>query len=870
MQRVRFMLQDEDGNDIVETLKKKKQDKRNAVTSNRVGQIAASRSADGKQKGKGGGLDDDGTLSDRDDYSARRPHPHQSSAPPAAHQQSHRHLTEAQGGGEHGGAFSPLKPLELPLQRSDSNTSPRQQRPYRASKSLASPSGQQGGQAMFPAIVKPVKASKALGGEEEAEYESFSSPVLSVVVDDDKGSAGVANHPSPVKKDEARGHLVLDHVHGYDGEIKSGRGGGRNILWLTRTVVAYPAASLVVLMDVKSSKQLFFSGHSEETCCLALHPDGNLMASGQMGKRGSILVWDTSIVLDGGNGNGGGDEAVVKELNIENGVKGVSGVSFSGDGQLLTALGLDENKSMYVFNWERGEMLASVKLGHVDVFQMGFNPFLYVPLPPRSEQDDGLATPMRRPGAQRTNGDEGECCYTLVTCGTRYVKFWVLRHVKERTDISAVSAQGSQFKGKKLAVPKSKQQWAWKYELEGNVGLFPKKNGDSPPDMTCFCAISEPPTERGGLPSSRILTGGSNGSVYIWQQLEAGPETARETGSQFWLPRGRLLCVVTDVHDGPLYDIDHFTPALSRPSSGALSEQLHRVITCSKDGLLNVWRLDSSNPTGDASPMEHLTAVNVSGHSVSSGLPRSVAWSFDGSRAVVGTTGNSVCLARGKGLHSDIETTGQLSESAPVGDVHLDVLIHANVGKIKRVVPHPLLDMFATIATDKTVRVWSSNSMAQIALTRVASCATAITFTPDGSALAVGTDVGEVLILTCTYLQSCLEHGVEPAPSRRKVKWELLGRKFVGLKNGSKGKGGAGARGAAKHEITELKYSPGGDVLAVTGRDKAVHFLSAVVSVFNVSSCISVNLTTLCRLEWLQKAGYMQGSQWYYFPSGLL
>jgi hypothetical protein len=120
----------------------------------------------------------------------------------------------------------------------------------------------------------------------------------------------------------------------------------------------------------------------------------------------------------------------------------------------------------------------------------------------------------------------------------------------------------------------------------------------------------------------------------------------------------------------------------------------------------------------------------------------------------------------------------------------------------------------------------------------------------------VGTDVGEVLILTCTYLQNCLESGSEPEPSRRKkVRWELLGRKFVGSKTNSKGsdKGAGGARGSAKHEITELKYSATGEVLAVAARDKAVYLLSAVVSsIIHVYLLQSLNFPdVVVSVEWI-------------------
>ena len=817
MERVKFMLSnhdDPDDSDDSTQLKKKKHKKREAMASSRAGTVTASRSADSKLKGNGQvGVGDAHLLADGEAYSARSG---PQSVPKPTRQSLHR-LSAAED--MHG---SPLKPLDLPLSV-DMEQSPRHRLHNKGYKLDSSPSARRDDGPMFPPIVKPVRASAPpLASRGKEEYENFSQPVVGVVADlpDKAGAAGVQ---SSHKKDEPRGSLDLTHVHGYAGDgsqYGGSKGGGKNVLWVTNNVIAYPAATLIVLMDVDKAEQVFFKGHSEETSSLAVHPDKRILASGEMGKCGRVLVWDSGLVLEGGEGG-----AVLKEVQLQGGVKGIIGLSFSGDGGLLAALGMDENKTIYVLHWEKGDVLASVKLGHVDVFQMGFNPFQYVPLPVATDAI-GQKSPRQGPSLRT---DEGSCCYTLISCGTRCVKFWTLRHVRERIDVSAVAANGSQFKGRQIAVPKNKQQWAWKFVLEGNVGLLPKQNGSSPVDMTCFCVIPEVSPE-GALPRSRVLTGSANGSVLIWQQLESGEHAEVENESAFWLPRGRLLCVVTDVHDGPLYDIDYFTPPPIGHNTSSTTAVLHRVITCSKDGLLNVWTFDSSDPAGDASPMEHLTSANVASHSVCMGQPRSVSWSIDGSRAVVGTTANCLCLARGKGLHSEIDRSHatDAAYTSPPGDVRLDMLIHGNVGRVRRVAYHPLLDVFATIAADKTVRLWSMQSKSQVALTRVASCGTAITFTPDGAAVAVGTDVGEVLILTCTFLQSCLENNAEPALSRRKPRWELLGRRFVGSKDSKGGEKGGGRR-SAKHEITELKYSPNGDVLAVAGRDKCIHFLSTAV-----------------------------------------
>ena len=60
------------------------------------------------------------------------------------------------------------------------------------------------------------------------------------------------------------------------------------------------------------------------------------------------------------------------------GVRGVSGVNFTADGRFLVALGIDDAHSMVLFDWAAKITIATAKIGHGDVFQMGFNPFLFM------------------------------------------------------------------------------------------------------------------------------------------------------------------------------------------------------------------------------------------------------------------------------------------------------------------------------------------------------------------------------------------------------------------------------------------------------------------------------------------------------------
>jgi hypothetical protein len=98
-----------------------------------------------------------------------------------------------------------------------------------------------------------------------------------------------------------------------------------------------------------------------------------------------------------------------------------------------------------------------------------------------------------------------------------------------------------------------------------------------------------------------------------------------------------------------------------------------------------------------------------------------------------------------------------------------------------------------------------------------------------------------VLILTCTYLQFCRDNDAEPGPDQKKPRWDILGRKFVGAKGGAGGK-----KDISKTEITALKYSPSGDVLAVATRDKIIHLLSAAVSnVISVSASFMILISLI-------------------------
>jgi hypothetical protein len=279
--------------------------------------------------------------------------------------------------------------------------------------------------------------------------------------------------------------LVLDHVYAYSGDSSrhSASIRGKNVMFLDNTRIIYPAAALVVIMDMATQTQSYFAGHSEDVTCITVHPDRTIAASGQLGKDGRVLIWDSSTIEPGAK-----EHSAAVDMHMMGGTRGVSGLNFSGDGRFLVALGLDEGHSMVVFDWATAQIIASVKAGSVGVSQMGFNPFLFTAV----DRQDELKMPMT-PRESRKDKSES-CCYTLVSCGGRQIKFWTLRRTLEKEDADQsgqpLSFDIGGFKGRKINFPKKKTGFSASYTLEGNTAVFPK-NASDVPDILCFVCVND-------------------------------------------------------------------------------------------------------------------------------------------------------------------------------------------------------------------------------------------------------------------------------------------------------------------------------------------------------------------------------------------
>lgn len=199
----------------------------------------------------------------------------------------------------------------------------------------------------------------------------------------------------------------------------------------------------------------------------------------------------------------------------------MAALDFSPDGNLVLAMAGSEGQCLSVWDWRRGEQLASARAEHLHLSASSarFNPCLFLQGP--SADASGLGPP-------------GAACYTLVSCGERHVRFWTLT----RDRCPRLGGTTGDWDGSRAAAAVESDDnggggggfdgTGWEWNLSSRPGNFGMRGEiDS---MTCLAFIGEPQegreerqrrrrrvvgyeTTRLPLPMARVITGSENGQV---------------------------------------------------------------------------------------------------------------------------------------------------------------------------------------------------------------------------------------------------------------------------------------------------------------------------------------------------------------------
>lgn len=163
-------------------------------------------------------------------------------------------------------------------------------------------------------------------------------------------------------------HVEVEYVYGYRGRDCHG-----NLVWSRDGLAAFHVSTMGVGMDVSTGAQYLFRGHSSGRgviTCIALHPDGVTVATGEAGGAGGgggIFVWSSAA------SNGG--HLAHKEGALRSGVQSIA---FANGGAWVVAAGGDwPMQELVVIDWNvnPAQIMARIPLGQDRVFALCASPF---------------------------------------------------------------------------------------------------------------------------------------------------------------------------------------------------------------------------------------------------------------------------------------------------------------------------------------------------------------------------------------------------------------------------------------------------------------------------------------------------------------
>jgi microtubule-associated protein-like 6 len=192
------------------------------------------------------------------------------------------------------------------------------------------------------------------GMEEDSDVDLFGDSCMIAMEQDTSGEAFGAvkpwlgavvaptNHPEQDIAAPKLG-LELDYVHGYRAQDAR-----NNLFYNASGEVVYSSAAVGIIYNSTEHSQKFSFGHDDDIISLAVSPDRQYVATGQIGAKPAVRIWDATT-----------GQAICTLPKSHR--RGVPCLAFSPDGKQLCAVGQDANHSIAIFSTESGEWFDGVR-----------------------------------------------------------------------------------------------------------------------------------------------------------------------------------------------------------------------------------------------------------------------------------------------------------------------------------------------------------------------------------------------------------------------------------------------------------------------------------------------------------------------------
>jgi len=489
---------------------------------------------------------------------------------------------------------------------------------------------------------------------------------------------------------------------------------------------------------------------------------------------------------------------------------------------------------------------------------MRWNPFQAFGLP------DTPGSPL--PGQA---GNSEDAVYTLVSCGQRHIKFWVL-----------LQSEDDDMEGGETSAPLPAQAQAEKkpsrWFLEGNQASMGTRGYVQ--DIASFDFVDDSDTTSAGQSeraASRIVAVTKGGDIYVFSQPCID---LPDLGKRLWDSHATLIFSVPGTAEvGAKYNLTRaqrdektsYKGPLGHGGGGATSVSMSMasrlLVTAGKDGKIKVWDpfkkskgkkgpelVQVANKTGKPSLLS-LMDMQLSGKgaeedsvgespAVVALYPSYVTWTPKGNALLFGTSTNDIMEAP---ISLGIIAASPLT------------LHRGHFGRVEALDVHPAQDELVTAGHDRMVMVWSISQRRCIAMAKLPAAANCVCYHPDGGSVTVGLDNNEF----CVY-KLVQDAKPEIGPDTG-VALQAVARKSVtaAAKIVARSKGGKKGNAAG---LSDIKYAPNGKICAIGSHDRLIYLfhadLKASPPVYKKVGVLKGHTSTITHLDWSQNSRFLQSN----------
>ena len=673
---------------------------------------------------------------------------------------------------------------------------------------------------------------------------------------------------SKIDLSEPDSRLDLEFVYGYSGWCPTVGGdthGDQNIFYLKNGELIYPASAVLVMYDKKTHTQRFYRDHDDDISGIAIHPNGVVVATGQVGHGPPINIWDSGAGTWSGTAENaellaGGPPPwppeTIGQLHFHE--RCIRAMDFSRDGKLLMSVGGDDGHTIAIWNWAEGEIMATAKGHGGAVITAGFNPFQC-----RSIDEADW---------------ESDAHYTLMSCGTKHIKFWTLSLVPDpefktsgggsmNPKASVADKIGTKpLPGKKQLdlvkkPPKkglsgeitNRRKEKMKWFLEGDTGKFGKAKIE---DVLCVTFVPAPDLE-GYDPDYDLecltLAGSVGGHIMAWVQNIIPPDSESDSDDDeedqarsritWWESKGNLLCMEKKAHPGGVLGLEWL-------------DDLKRLCSSGKDCSVKIWKITiNASAKAEFQMLAQLTPEQAIMHGHT---PRSVTegGEFAPNKVVIGTTGNDI-------LEIDVAETGD-SLKVTTGEENRPML-PAHSGTMLGLACHPTLPRFATASEDKTVAIWDYDERYMISDHELPSKGQVACYSNDGKMVAIGMSEADFIVFTGAdkddgkLTKVAYKMAKPPAPKGPPKKRTAGAKETAALaEKMAKEKAAADLKNRtqknfkANEEVSDIRFSPDDHLLAVASRDNWIYIYDVKKNFRRIGICKG-HSSYITHIDWSQE-----------------